>query len=572
MSDSPSASSGTLTANSAENDPRAPLLARNDTAVLKARAQELKHPRGKTVLTEDDCYEELGFAWPARKKWSILVVVFLVQMSMNFNSSVITGAVPLISERYDVSEQVARVAQMIMLICYAFGCELWAPWSEEFGRRPILQLSLFLVNIFQLPCALAGDSLGLLFFGRAMIGLCSAGGSVTLGMVADMWEPDNQQFAVAFVVLSSVGGSTIGAVFAGLIQENLPLEWNFWIQLIFGLVVQILHLIFVPETRVTCLLDESAKRHRAEAQAGRRSVDDLNVYGPNEIKEPRIDMHEVKTIWSRPAIMFVKEPIVLFLSLLSGFSDALIFTFFEGFKKVYDQYDFTPTQLGWVFWSVELGYLLGYLSFLPWIRRDRQLQKRGIQFQPERRLFWLLFLAPLEPIFLFAFAWTSTGPPIPWQVPTALAVFIGAANFAIYHATVDYMIAAYGPYSASATGGNGFARDFLAGVAALYSSPLYSTFDPYPRAYASSLLGCIAVVVAVPIYIFYWRGPQIRAASRFAQTLEADRVAHRKVRDLGTEPLIPHPEEVLVEHHGHGHGHREDATSTGTSYGAIRNE
>ena len=38
-------------------------------------------------------------------------------------------------------------------------------------------------------------------------------------------------------------------------------------------------------------------------------------------------------------------------------------------------------------------------------------------------------------------------------------------------ATIDYMIAAYGPYSASATGGNGFARDFLAGVAAMYSVP-----------------------------------------------------------------------------------------------------
>ena len=38
-------------------------------------------------------------------------------------------------------------------------------------------------------------------------------------------------------------------------------------------------------------------------------------------------------------------------------------------------------------------------------------------------------------------------------------------------ATIDYMIASYGPYAASATGGNGFARDFLAGVAAMYSAP-----------------------------------------------------------------------------------------------------
>lgn len=44
-------------------------------------------------------------------------------------------------------------------------------------------------------------------------------------------------------------------------------------------------------------------------------------------------------------------------------------------------------------------------------------------------------------------------------------------QYSIYMATIDYMIASYGPYSASATGGNALARDFLAGIAAMYSTP-----------------------------------------------------------------------------------------------------
>jgi hypothetical protein len=36
---------------------------------------------------------------------------------------------------------------MSFLIAYAFGCEFWAPFSEEFGRWPVMQLSLFFVNI-----------------------------------------------------------------------------------------------------------------------------------------------------------------------------------------------------------------------------------------------------------------------------------------------------------------------------------------------------------------------------------------------------------------------------------------
>ena len=41
------------------------------------------------------------------------------------------------------------------------------------------------------------------------------------------------------------------------------------------------------------------------------------------------------------------------------------------------------------------------------------------------------------------------------------------------------MIEAYGPYSASATGGNGFARDFLAGVSAMYAGPCTSFSPPF---------------------------------------------------------------------------------------------
>ena len=38
--------------------------------------------------------------------------------------------------------------------------------------------------------------------------------------------------------------------------------------------------------------------------------------------------------------MFFTEPIVLWLSLLSGFSDALIFTFLQSFTPVYEQWGF----------------------------------------------------------------------------------------------------------------------------------------------------------------------------------------------------------------------------------------
>ena len=84
----------------------------------------------KIELTEEECYDELGFSFPTWRKWMILTIIFLVQTSMNFNTSLYSNALGGISDEFGVSEQAARVGAAVFLITYAFGCELWAPWSE----------------------------------------------------------------------------------------------------------------------------------------------------------------------------------------------------------------------------------------------------------------------------------------------------------------------------------------------------------------------------------------------------------------------------------------------------------
>lgn len=322
-------------------DPPANAPANNQTQI---REPPRKPPRadGKIELTEEDYYKNLGFSYSKRKKWTILSVIFVVQTSMNFNTSVYSSAIEPLSKEFAITAQKARLGQMIFLVAYAFGSELWAPWSEELGRWPVLQLSLFLVNMWQIPCALAPNFTTILV-GRCLGGLSSAGGSVTLGMVADMWEPDDQQYAVAFIVLSSVGGSVVGPIVGGYLQTFLAWYWNFWIQLIFGAVVQLIHFVFVPETRSAVLLDREAKR--------RRKAGDTNIYGPGELKEKRFSTKEILRVWVRPFEMFFREPIVLLLSLLSGFSDALIFTFLESFQPVFKQWNFSTIEIGLAFFS-----------------------------------------------------------------------------------------------------------------------------------------------------------------------------------------------------------------------------
>lgn len=405
-------------------------------STLKDPAQPFRSTTGndKVELKEEDAWSELGFCWPSWKKWMILTVIFVVQTSMNFNTSLYSNGLAGISEEFGVSMQAARAGAAIFLITYAFGCELWAPWSEEFGRKPILQLSLFLVNIWCIPVALA-PNFATILVGRALGGLSSAGGSVTLGMIADIFEAEEQQYAVAYIVFSSVGGSILGPIIGGFVEAHLPWRWTIWIQLIFGVFAQLLHLFLVPETRTTILLDRIAKKRRASGQSP-------NVYGPNELLpfRRRFTVRSLLHTWARPFRMFLTEPIVLSLSLLSGFSDALIFMQIQSFSLVYRQWGFSTVQLGLAFVPIGVGYLLAWLSFLPAIRRSKRERARkpnDEHAQYESRLWWLLWTAPCLPLGLIIFAWTAGGPPIHWIGTMVGSAIIGVANYAIYMATVD---------------------------------------------------------------------------------------------------------------------------------------
>jgi hypothetical protein len=122
---------------------------------------EPEHPptvpdsQGRRELKEWECWDKLAYTWPKWKKAMYLSSIAGIQISMNFNTSVYPSAVNPLVEHFGISDQQARVGQMIYLLMYSFGCELWAPWSEEFGRWPILQLSLFFINIWQIPASVA---------------------------------------------------------------------------------------------------------------------------------------------------------------------------------------------------------------------------------------------------------------------------------------------------------------------------------------------------------------------------------------------------------------------------------
>ena len=82
------------------------------------------------------------------------------------------------------------------------------------------------------------------------------------------------------------------------------------------------------------------------------------------------------------------------------------------------------------------------------------------------------------------------------------------------------MICAYGPYAASATGGNGWARDFLAGVLTVPATPFVSNIGGKRHLeIANTILFTISLFLVAAVYLTYIYGPVLRKKSTYAQNL-----------------------------------------------------
>jgi hypothetical protein len=96
----------------------------DEAEVEESSQNRIVEKDGKYELLDTDAWEVLGYSFPTWRKWQILGVVFLIQISMNTNASMYANAVQGISKKFDISEQAARIPQMTFLVAYAFGMTL----------------------------------------------------------------------------------------------------------------------------------------------------------------------------------------------------------------------------------------------------------------------------------------------------------------------------------------------------------------------------------------------------------------------------------------------------------------
>ncbi|KAI8985777.1 MFS general substrate transporter [Trametes punicea] len=397
-----------------------------------------------------------------------------------------------------------------------------ASFSEEFGRQPLYLFSGIGCLLMHLMMALA-KNIQTVIIGRFLAGAFGSTGSTMVGgTVADIWAPHERGMPMSLFAVMALIGPGVGCVAAGWIEQNPHLQWRWiqWIHVIWTGIFVVAVPIFMKETRSGVLLTRLAKKIRKETG---------NHHYRARVEDERASLRTLIYIsCTRPVYLLLTEPVVaafsvsptayehtfraltISLQLWVGFAWGILYVLVESIAPAFRTiHHFNIGQTGTVFVSMIVGCFAGLAMQL---YQEKLYTKYASKRGPEARLYSACAGAILFPAGMFIYGW-CTFESVPW-IGMAIGIFVIMTGlFVLYVAVFTYLADCYGIFASSALAGQSLCRNLMGMAFPLFTEQMFARLTYH---WGNTLFGCIAVAMIPIPFVLFWKGPAIRASSKFA--------------------------------------------------------
>jgi len=429
-------------------------------------------------------------------------------LSATMGSSIFSAAIRPVSREFGVIPEVGTLGTSLFVFGYAFGPLIWAPWSELYGRRPPIVIAGLGFSIFSIAVAV-GKDLQTILICRFFAGLFGSSPlAIVAAVFADMFNNELRGLAVAVFSATVFMGPLLAPFIGGFItSSSLGWRWTEYISSFMGFLSFGMLLVFMEETYPPVILINKASELR-------RRTKNWGIHAKQE--EIEVDFKEliVRNV-SRPMRILFTEPIVLLISIYMSFIYGLLYLFLTAYALVFEGvYGWSGGVSGLAYFGMVIGEIIAFIVIvLTNPRYVKKLKANNNIPVPEWRLPISMIGGVLFTVGLFWFGWSGYSGRVHWIVPVLSGLFTGFGIFSIFLSLLNYLVDAYLMFAASAIAANTFMRSIFGGVFPLFATYM---FNGMGIQWASTLLGCVALILVPMPIIFYIYGRKIRAKSKFA--------------------------------------------------------
>ena len=361
-----------------------------------------------------------------RRMISIFSVTFLALVS-TFGASVYSAGIQDVTEKFNVSEEVATLPLSIYTVGLALGPLIGSPLCETLGRKVVYLTTSPLFALFTVGSGFCNNIAALTicrFFAGVFAAPAVGNASAT---IIDYTAGRYRSVCMAFYYSIPQLGAILGPIVGGFVVQAKDWRWTQW-TIIFFLVAFYIPILFTRESYKKMILQRRAKR--------------LGVEGPphDDYTPFEFIRHFLRTQLVRPIHMLCTEPIVTLVCLYNGFLFGLLYLFVIASPWVYKTYyGFGITGQSLSFLGLAVGSIIAPLPLIlidhylyqPRLKKFQDQAGSGERFPAENRLYGAMIASFIQPAALFGFAWTAR-PDIHWIVPIIFQCLAMIASIMIY--------------------------------------------------------------------------------------------------------------------------------------------
>ncbi|KAI0371214.1 MFS general substrate transporter [Pilatotrama ljubarskyi] len=451
--------------------------------------------------------------WSRAYRWSLTTVMGILGFASTFALPAPVGFAAQLLAELELNDELLALTISLFVIGTCVGTWIWSPLSEHHGRRSIYIYSLAVFTCIQVGAALSQNAASLeclrLLSGIFIAAAYSNGSTV----MADIWDAETREKVVVVSSITSFIGTSFAPLIGGyMAQGGVHWTWIFWLLAIVGGLFTLIFIFAVPETYPPAILRKKAVRLRER-------TGDVRYRAPVELEPERSLLATITYILAKPFIICVREPMLIAVNIYLGFISGCSYMLFEVYPIIFQGgYHFTSGQVGLVYLPPMVGELAG-LAIYVYVVRKRYLDraKKGASAaepeSPEAGLTLALWGGPIFAASFFWLGWTSS-PSISLWVPLLSGFFIGLSLLWLMLAFVNYIIAVYLPVVASALASSLVIRSIFGAIFPLFSNQMFDVLSPR---WASTLVGCVALMLVPVPFVLRRYGPALRARSRYIQ-------------------------------------------------------
>ncbi|MCF6320661.1 MAG: multidrug effflux MFS transporter [Rhizobiaceae bacterium] len=179
-----------------------------------------------------------------------IVTLVLISGLSALTMNIFLPSLPSISIHFNEDKTVVQLAITLYLIAIAIMQPVLGPFSDYYGRRPVVLFGMFgfFVGTF---ITIYAPTIEVLLAGRMIQALCATGLVVSRAIIRDMVGREKSASMIGYVTMGMALAPMIGPVIGGFLDEYYGWQAPLWLLIFSGVIVFVIIWFDLGETRKT---------------------------------------------------------------------------------------------------------------------------------------------------------------------------------------------------------------------------------------------------------------------------------------------------------------------------------